>query len=104
MKILKLFGINKDKNIIDIEQWWAEQIETATAGGEIKPPWIVFPNSSPIYGWNQGGNEYWKTNVWMPFWTAMSEDERESYLEKWQPPDEDWRETITVYWTGNRLS
>lgn len=76
-----------------------EKINKA-AGEEIEPPWIAFPHSSPIHGWNQGETEYWKLNVWLPFWTTMSEIERDRYLQRWQPPNDDWKESITAYWVG----
>lgn len=82
------------------EQWFLEQQRQLEAGAEIEPPWIAFPNSDALSGWNQGYAEVWKLNVWMPFWTKMNEAEQTNYLARWQP-SQDWRESLTIYWVGN---
>jgi hypothetical protein len=71
------------------------------AGEEIEPPWVAFPNNSPVFGWNQGFQESWKTNIWLPFWRSLSAEKQKEYLEKWRPPNDDWRETLTIYRVGN---
>ena len=83
------------------ELWYFEQQRKLVAGAEIEPPWIAFPNSDALSGWNQGFSEAWKLNVWMPFWRKMNEAEQANYLERWQPPTQNWRESVTIYWVGN---
>jgi hypothetical protein len=95
-----IFGASENKEGSEWQDWYAEQRRKLEAGEEIEPPWMAFPNSSPIYGWNQGNTEHWKMNVWMPFWNRMSEAEREDYFQKHHTSDE-WLETITVFWTGD---
>ncbi|MCD9186472.1 MAG: hypothetical protein LUM44_08560 [Pyrinomonadaceae bacterium] len=80
------------------EKWSEEQKNKLKLSEEIPPPWIVFPNSSPIYGWNQGYQEAWKNNVWTIFWHKLVGAEKVDYLNRWKPPSEEWRETITIYW------
>lgn len=82
------------------EAWYAEQKDRLHSGEDIEPPWVVFPQSSPIYGWNQGTAEAWKNDIWIPFWNRMNEVEQGDYLKRWKPPSEDWFETLTIFWTG----
>ena len=96
-----IFGSAEEKEDSDWENWYAGQIDKLNSGEEIEPPWTAFPNGSPIYGWNQGRSEEWKTNVWMPFWNRMNEEARGNYFDRRQPSEE-WRETLTVYWVGDR--
>jgi len=95
-KVLRDRGLAENKTIA---WWYAEQQRKLEAGEEIEPPWITFPNSNPIYGWNQGYEEAWKLNIWTPFWRKMTGEEQNAYLERWHLPSEDWRETLTLYWT-----
>ena len=97
-KAFERTGLAEDKKAQTIERWYAEQERKLEAGEEIEPPWIAFPASNPIHGWNQGYEEAWKLNVWLPFWRRLSVEERNAYLDKWHPPSEDWRETLMIYW------
>jgi hypothetical protein len=63
------------------------------------PPWIRYHGESPYWGgWRQGESETWLRDTWLPFWRALSADEREGYLLRWPPPDEDWHVYATVHW------
>jgi len=39
------------------EQWYFEQQRKLDSGAEVEPPWIAFPNSDALSGWNQGNTE-----------------------------------------------
>lgn len=52
--------------------------------GDIYPPWIAFPYAYPAIGFTQGENQAWMRNAWRPFWLALPEDERRSYLKRWR--------------------
>lgn len=82
------------------ENWYQSQLSKRNNSEEIEPPWISFPLSSPVYGWNQGRNEVWKNSVWVPFWKSLSKGEKDNYLTRWQTSKE-WRETLNVYWGEN---
>lgn len=94
----RYFGLAESEPDAEWEKWYNEQRNKLASGGEIEPPWISFPNSSPIHGWNQGYQEEWKNKVWVIFWNKLDAAEQVNYLSRWKPPSEDWRETITVYW------
>jgi hypothetical protein len=98
-KAFERTGLVEDKKARTIERWYAEQERKLVAGEEIEPPWIAFPASNPIHGWNQGYEEAWKLDVWSPFWRRLSVEEKNAYLDKWRPPNEDWRETLMIYCT-----
>lgn len=87
----------RDPEAVEWARWYADQQWLLESGKEIEPPWIAFPHSESVGGWNQGYNEEWKRNVWMPFWSGLSDDERNAYFERWQP-SEDWRQTLTEFW------
>jgi hypothetical protein len=64
-----------------------------TQKAELLPPWIVFPDmfhGSPR--WNQGYEQDYCWNYWIPFWKNMSESEKISYCAKFNAPQEwiDW--------------
>jgi hypothetical protein len=64
------------------------------------PPWIKYPGHDPWWGgWRQGVSEAWLLDVWLPFWKALSPEEKERYLQTWSPPNDDWREYVTEKWT-----
>lgn len=86
-----------DKGVTEKAEWYKKQMENAKAGIEVEPPWVVFPLSSPDYGWDNGYGEQWKLDIWLPFWKKLNEREQERYLEKWQPSEE-WKITLTVNW------
>jgi len=70
-----------------------------TANKEIEPPWVFAPNTEPWSGnWKQGGGESWLLEIWMPFWQKLNINQRENYIEKWQPPTDDWYEYLRVHW------
>lgn len=56
----------------------------------VLPPWIAFPDTLPgdIF-WRQEG-ESWALHVWLPFWSQLTEDERENFLNKHNAPEK-WR-------------
>jgi hypothetical protein len=97
-KFMSFFGLVENQDKIDWLEWQNEQKRKLEAGEEIEPPWIVFPNSEP-FGWNQGHQEYWRTNVWEPFWDKLSEKERGEYLNNYKPPNENWK-NFTKFWDG----
>ena len=80
--------------------WFKEQEKKLKAGEEIEPPWFAFPVSYASYGWNSSATEKWKLEIWIPFWKKLNQTDKEKYLEKWQPPNEDWLKLITIDWTG----
>ncbi len=50
--------------------------QTAT----IKTPWEMFPGSQPSDSfWRQEG-EAWALNVWLPYWSKLSKEERKQCL------------------------
>lgn len=66
---------------------------------QVKPPWIQYPGNDTLWGgWRQGVSEEWLLNTWRPFWLSLSRDERDSYLQRWPPPDEQWRAYVTTGW------
>ena len=66
---------------------------------ELAPPWSAYPGQPPWWaGWRQGDSEAWLIQQWMPFWRSLDADQRSSYLSRWEPPDEDWREYVTTHW------
>jgi hypothetical protein len=67
--------------------------------GDVPPPWVVYPGNDPFWGgWRQGESEGWLQQSWMPFWLALDRGARDEYLLRWPPPDDWWRETLTVHW------
>ncbi|HQU83569.1 MAG TPA: hypothetical protein PKY59_10605 [Pyrinomonadaceae bacterium] len=92
------FGMAENKADVEWKKWFIEQKNKLDSGEEIDPPWICFPNSSPIHGWNQGYQEAWKNDVWVTFWNKLNNAEKENYLNRRKPPSEDWHETIMIYW------
>ncbi|HEY9678846.1 MAG TPA: hypothetical protein V6C76_12620 [Drouetiella sp.] len=58
---------------------------------EPKPPWIVYPNTEPVWsGWRQGLGEHWLRNTWLPYLRSLSQDEKNKYFDRWVPPSRDW--------------
>lgn len=94
--VLKYFNLDSTKE----DNWLKRQILRLTAGEEIEPPWITFPISLPAVGWNDHFLENWKLNIWIPFWDTLDEVEKKTYLQKYPPPDQEWRKNITENWTG----
>jgi hypothetical protein len=100
-KIFDDLKLVENRKLEAMEEWYKSQMLKFGAGEEIEPPWVAFPNNSPVFGWNQGFQESWKINIWLPFWQGLSAEKQAEYLEKWRPPSDDWRETLTIYWVGN---
>jgi broad specificity phosphatase PhoE len=70
-----------------------------TENQELAPPWRAYPGQPPWWGgWRQGESEAWLMQRWMPFWRSLSAAQRSDYLQRWEPPDEDWREYVTERW------
>ena len=66
---------------------------------EAPPPWIRYEGESPYWGgWRQGESEAWLLDTWLPFWHALGAAERDAYLRRWPPPDDDWHTYVTVHW------
>jgi hypothetical protein len=61
---------------------------------DLIPPWVAFPQMDPVeLSTDQGLLGAWSTQVWWPFWTVLSEAEREIYLDHWKASDE-WRQWL----------
>ena len=61
---------------------------------EPNPPWIAIPSANPYtLGLLQGTYEFWKNSYWLPFWSSLTPEERQSYLDVNQAP-EDWAEGL----------
>ncbi len=95
---MAFFGLVESQDNVEWQKWDDEQKRKLEAGEEIEPPWTVFPNSEP-QGWNQGYQEEWMSKVWKPFWKGKSLSEKRKYLNQWNPPDDNWYEYLTLYWT-----
>jgi hypothetical protein len=75
-------------------EWFASQKQAVQAGEEIEPPWKVAPALGPTSSaWRQGGGEAWIKEIWYPFWTGLNKEQRITYLDTWDAPD-NWREYI----------
>jgi hypothetical protein len=68
-------------------------LELNRRDGELLPPWVTFPKTSPSRGWNQGTNEYWMMLAWGPYWRGLKPVEKQRYLEHWQAPRA-WRQRL----------
>ena len=65
------------------------QAEASRVGGEIEPPWILWPGQM---NWNQGNEEYY-FHLWVSYIARLPEPERLAYLEKWKVPEkEQWQQ------------
>ena len=62
---------------------------------EPPPPWIAFPSLGPDIPPNQGAEEAYVDLDWLPFWSALTADEKAAYLDRWQAPSA-WREAISA--------
>ena len=61
---LEDLGLVESQEYLEWLKWYNGQINKLNDKEEIQPPWIVYPKSSPVYGWNQGYQEAWLKNVW----------------------------------------
>ncbi len=87
---------DSEKEFVD---WLESERAKLEAGEDIEPPWIQGNGVPPWSGsWRQGRGDFWLQEIWGPFWSGLSNDEREKYLERWQPPDDEWYEYITARW------
>jgi hypothetical protein len=60
---------------------------------EIDPPWIFALDFAPWdMFWRQSG-EIWIYYIWLPFWHALNQQQKENYLTKWNAPA-NWREHL----------
>ncbi len=67
---------------------------------DVKPPWVEYPGNDPWWGgWRQGASEVWLLNEWLPFWKTLSVEAKDTYLQKWPPPNDDWHIYLYKYWT-----
>lgn len=82
---------------VEYEKLFNEHLLLLAGDQEVPPPWIVFPASSPAFGWNQGYPEYWKTHIWIFFWNKMDALPKNEFITKWKPTTE-WNETLNIYW------
>jgi hypothetical protein len=66
------------------------------------PPWIAFPDikadefSQYV---KQGATEVWFDQVWLPFWSSLSAQEKRSYLKQYQASPE-WSAAIRFVCDG----
>ena len=62
---------------------------------ELIPPWTAFPDLfQGVPRWNQGFQEDYCINNWIPFWNRLNELEKIQYLKKYNCPN-DWHEWLT---------
>lgn len=62
-----------------------------------EPPWVHCPGQPPWWGgWRQGAAEPWYLEVFLPFWTDITAEQRVQYLAHWPPPDDDWAENLAA--------
>lgn len=66
-----------------------------SASANVLPPWRAFPDVPPIevLTATQGVQELWLDQVWRPFWTSMTPEQRNDYLDRWNATRE-WRDTL----------
>lgn len=62
---------------------------------EPPPPWIVFPSLGPDSSLTQGAEEAYVDLEWLPFWSALTPDEKAAHLDRWDASP-DWREAISM--------
>jgi hypothetical protein len=73
-----------------------QQDRRLEAGVEIEPPWIVTPEYDPTtYKW--GDYNDFAREIWRPYITAMTIQQRAAYFEKWPVPPGVWYMYIHTY-------
>ena len=72
-----------------------EEFRKFKNGEEINPPWVKYHSSMSPW---ELRHDHWLVDVWLPFWRKMDEEQRRTYQEKWDMPD-DWYEIVTRHWT-----
>lgn len=66
--------------------------EKLSAFNEFLPPWIVFPTFfMDLRGWNQGYQEAYCIEKWLPYWEGLSIKEKNEYMIRFNCPTE-WKE------------
>lgn len=82
---------------------WIESEKTKLAAEEdIEPPWIQLSTDPPWHPkWRQGNSDHWMNLIWVPFWRKKKLEEKKNYLEKFPPPDEEWRDYLMAHWWNN---
>ena len=69
---------------------------------EPNPPWLALPGANPyILGLLQGTYEFWMNSYWLPFWSSLTPEERQFYLDANHAP-EDWAEGLTPVGTPQK--
>lgn len=61
---------------------------------EISPPWIQFPEYPPAASFWRREGESWALIVWLPYWSQLSDSERQNLLDQYEAPEE-WRDFYT---------
>jgi hypothetical protein len=65
---------------------------------EVQPPWVAYPGYGPgDTFWRQTG-EAFMALVWEPYYEALSEEEKDAYLKRWQVPQEWWNFYFDPAW------
>jgi hypothetical protein len=65
---------------------------------EPNPPWIEFAGETFYWaGWKQGSGHPWMVSVFLPFLLAATPSQREVYLVKWPPLDDEWCLWVSQY-------
>jgi hypothetical protein len=68
------------------------------ANGEIKPPWVCFPEYPPgDFFWREAG-ELWMCDVWEPYYQSLDEAQQVAYRERWQVPEVWWKFYFDPEW------
>ena len=63
------------------------------AAAALPPPWSVFPGLSPEEPGNQGAVEAFLVLEWLPFWSALTREDKDAYLDRWNASPA-WRAAI----------
>ncbi len=94
-KQISLQGSNTYAKLVNIKFKKEEEknslIDFLKQHKELFPPWKVFPDmfqGSPR--WNQGIEEDYSVNNWLPFWKGLDNNQRNSYMKKYSCPLE-WK-------------
>jgi hypothetical protein len=46
------------------------------------PPWIAWCHYGPFVRYNEGAEQHWDLYIWRPFWTRLTPEARDVYIEK----------------------
>ncbi|WP_155836174.1 hypothetical protein [Burkholderia sp. AU4i] len=64
------------------------------------PPWVAWCEHGPFVTYNQGAPEYWYHNIWEPFWSSLTLEEQDQYIEargvevRSYLSDEEWEDWV----------